>query len=324
MRGLLFAAALAATAAAAGPAVNPAIVYSTGGKFDASFNESAAAGASAWATETGASVAEFEPRDVGQMAQALRRFADQGRDPIVAVGFLQASALAAVAPAYPDTRFTIIDAVVDAPNVQSVVFREHEGAYVIGVLAGLASESGVVGVVGGMDIPLIRRFACGYAQGARAINEGVEVLVNMVGATPAAWSDVTRGAELARGQIGRGADVILQAAGGAGIGVLQAAADAGVLGIGTDSNQNGLHPGAVLTSMRKRTDVAVRAAFEDWAPGVRSLGLAEGGMDWVIDASNADLISPEMKAEADAAAQAIAQGLLKVHDSATEGPCPAP
>ncbi len=320
MRGLLFAAAVCAASAAS--AADPAIVYSTGGKFDASFNESAAAGAAAWAAETGRTVAEFEPRDVGQMTQALRRFASQGRDPIVAVGFMQASALAEVAPAYPDTRFTIIDMVVDAPNVQSVVFREHEGAFVIGVLAGLASESGVVGVVGGMDIPLIRRFACGYAQGARSINEGVEVLVNMAGDTPAAWADPVRGAELARGQIDRGADVILQAAGGTGIGVLQAAADAGVLGVGTDSNQNGLHPGAVLTSMRKRTDVAVRAAFEEWAPGLRSLGLAEGGMDWVIDDNNAALISPEMKAEADAAAQAIAQGLLKVHDSATEGPCP--
>ena len=319
LRPLALALALTAGAAAA----DPAIVYATGGKFDASFNQSAAEGAAAWAAATGATVAEFEPRDVGQMAQALRRFASRGRDPVVAIGFLQAGALAQVAPEYPDTRFAIVDAVVEAPNVQSVVFQEHEGAYVVGVLAGLATESDVVGVVGGMDIPLIRRFACGYAQGVKAVNPSAQVLVNYAGVTPAAFSDPVRGAELARSQIDRQADVILQAAGGTGIGVLQAAAEAGVLGVGTDSNQNGLHPGQVLTSLLKRTDVAVRRAFEDWAPGVRVLGWAEDGLAWVVDDHNRELISDPMRAEADAAAQAIAQGLLRVHDSAADGACPA-
>jgi basic membrane protein A len=323
MRATILAALLAASPAAAQQSAGPAIVYSVGGKFDGSFNQAAAAGAAAWAERTGRAVAEFEPRDVGQMGAALNRFAERGHDPIAAVGFLQAGAVSEAAAANPDARFTIIDAVVEAPNVQSVVFREQEGAYVIGVLAGMASESGVVGVVGGMDIPLIRRFACGFAQGVKAADPGATVIYNYVGDTPAAWSDPARGAELARGQIDQGADVILQAAGGTGLGVLQAAADAGVLGIGTDSNQNGLHPGAVLTSLLKRLDVAVARAFDEWSPGVASLGLAEGGLEWVVDENNADLISDEMKAEADAAQQAIAQGLLHVHDSATEGPCPA-
>ena len=301
---------------------DPAIVYSTGGKFDASFNESAFAGVGAWRAETGGEVAEFEPRDVGQMTQGLRRFASRGNDPIVAIGFLQAGALSEVAPDHPGSRFAIVDAVVEAPNVQSIVFREHEAAYVGGMLAAMASESGVIGVVGGMDIPLIRRFACGYALGARALDPSIEVLVNFAGDTPAAFSDPARGAELARGQIERGADVILQAAGGTGIGVLQAAADAGVLGIGSDSNQNALHPGAVLTSLRKRVDVAVMRAFSDWAPGVVSLGLAEGGMDWVLDENNAELITEEMRANALFLAAAIAKGDVKVHDSATDGPCP--
>ncbi|TVQ58478.1 MAG: BMP family ABC transporter substrate-binding protein [Rhodobacteraceae bacterium] len=318
MRAVLAALALWAGAAAA----DPAIVYSTGGKFDGSFNEAAAAGAARWAADTGVAVAEFEPRDVGQMAQALRRFARDGRDPVAAIGFLQAGALSDVAPAFPDTRFAIIDMVVDAPNVQSFVFREHEGAYVVGVLAAMASESGVIGMVGGMDIPLIRRFGCGYALGARATRPDVEVIVTMTGDTPAAWSDPARGAELARAQIARGADVILQAAGGTGIGVLQAAADAGVLGVGTDSNQNALHPGQVLTSLLKRTDVAVEEAFTAWAPGVRSLGLAEGGMDWARDEHNAALITPEMAAAADAAFAAIAAGEIVVHDSSADGPCP--
>ena len=317
MRTLLAAALIAGTAAA-----EPAVVYSVGGKFDGSFNEAAAAGVAAWTARTGATVAEFEPRDPGQMAQALRRFAGQGRDPVVAIGFLQASALAEVAPAYPAVRFAIIDMAVDAPNVLSVVFREHEGAYVVGLLAAMASTSGVIGVVGGMDIPLIRRFMCGYAQGAKAVKPDIRVLTSFAGDTPAAWADPVRGAELARDQIARGADVVMQAAGGTGLGVLQAAADAGVLGIGTDSNQNGLHPGRVLTSMRKRLDVAVQAAFDDWTPGVRSLGLAESGVDWVLDAHNAALVTEAMRANALFAAAGVANGSIAVHDSAATGSCP--
>ena len=316
---LILAAALAAGAAAA----EPAIVYSTGGKFDASFNEAAFRGAERWAEATGRSYAEFEPQSVGQMAQALRRFASRGHAPVVAIGFLQAGALSEVAPESPEARFAIVDAVVDAPNVQSIVFKEHEGAYVIGVLAALATETGTVGMVGGMDIPLIRRFGCGYAQGVKSVNPDIEVLVNFAGDTPAAFSDPARGAELARSQIDRGADVILQAAGGTGIGVLQAAADAGVLGIGTDSNQNGLHPGHVLTSMLKRTDVAVENAFGNWTPGLTVLGLAEGGMSWTLDDANAALISPVMQAAAEEAEAAIADGRIAVHDSSTDGECPA-
>jgi basic membrane protein A len=318
-------AALFLLALIAGPALaaGPAVVYSTGGKFDRSFNQSVADGVAAWTAAGGGAVAEFEPQGVGQFAQALRRFADRGHDPIVAVGFLQASALAEVARDHPARRFAILDALVEGPNVLSVVFREHEGAYVVGMMAAMASRSGVVGMVGGMDIPLIRRFACGYAQGAKAYRPDLSVLVAVAGDTPAAWSDPARGAELARGLIGRGADVVMQAAGGTGVGVLQAAADAGVLGIGTDSNQNGLHPGRVLTSMRKRLDVAVRAALDDWAPGVTSLGLREGGVDWALDEHNRALVSPEMEANARFLAAGIAAGDVRVHDILTDGPCPA-
>ncbi len=314
--------ALAAVLLAGAASADPAVVYSVGGKFDGSFNEAAATGVAAWSARTGGAVAEFEPRDVGQMAQALRRFAGQGREPVVAIGFLQASALAEVAPAHPDTRFAILDMAVDAPNVQSVVFREHEGAYVVGVLAAMASRTGVIGVVGGMDIPLIRRFMCGYAQGAKAADPAVRVLTSFAGDTPSAWADPARGAELARDQIARGADVVMQAAGGTGLGVLQAVADAGVLGIGTDSNQNGLHPGHVLTSMRKRLDVAVQQAFDAWGPGVRSLGLAEGGLDWALDEHNAGLVTEAMRAAAEDAAGAIGDGSVAVHDSAATGTCP--
>ena len=217
--------------------------------------------------------------------------------------------------------------VVEAPNVRSVVFREHEGAYIAGLLAAMASQTGTIGFVGGMDIPIIRRFLCGYRQGAASVSADTRVLFNMAGDTPAAFADPARGAELARSQIARGADVVIQAAGGTGIGVLQAVADAGKLGIGTDSNQNGLHPGKVLTSIRKRVDVAVHRNFSDardgkWSAGVQVLGLAEGGMDWVIDADNRTLVTPAMEAAARAAETAISEGRIQVHDAASDGECP--
>ncbi len=320
-RAVALASALWAGIAAA---QGPAVVYSVGGRFDGSFNQSVAAGVAEWTARTGTPVAEFEPRGVDQFAQALRRFADRGHDPVVAVGFLQAAPLTEVAAARPGTRFAILDMAVEAPNVRSVVFREHEGAYVAGALAAMATRSGVLGMVGGMDIPLIRRFACGYAMGARAFRPDATVLVATAGNTPAAWADPVRGAELARGQIARGADVVMQAAGGTGIGVLQAAADAGALGIGTDSNQNGLHPGRVLTSVLKRLDVAVQQAFDDWAPGVASLGFAEGGVDWALDSDNRALITAEMEANARFLAAGIASGDVAVHDVVADGPCPVP
>jgi basic membrane protein A len=303
-------------------AANPAIVYSTGGKFDGSFNEQAFRGVEAWHRDSGATVAEFEPQGVSDIMQALRRFARAGRDPIVAIGFLQAQAVAEVAREFRGRRFTLIDANATGPNVQSIVYREHEIAYVVGVLAAMASQTGTIGMVGGMDIPLIRRFGCGFAQGAKSVRSETTVLITMTGNTPAAWSDPARGAELARQQIAQGADVILQAAGGTGLGVLQAAADADVLGIGTDSNQNGLHPGRVLTSMRKRVDVAVQNAFNDWRPGTRSLGIAEGGVDWVLDDNNRPLITPLMQDAAEQATRGIATGSIRVHDAAATGSCP--
>ncbi|MCX2724168.1 BMP family lipoprotein [Roseibium salinum] len=318
-----FAAGVGATAALA----EPAIVYSVGGKFDGSFNESAYAGVKRVQEETGVSVREFELERDAQSLQALRNFAGRGYTPVVAIGFNQANALDQVAPEFPNTDFAIVDMVVDQPNVRSYVFKEQEGAYIGGLLGAMASESGTIGFVGGMDIPIIHRFLCGYKQGALAADPGIKVLYNMAGDTPAAFTDPARGAELATSQIQQGADVVIQAAGGTGLGVLQAASDAGVLGIGTDSNQNGIHPGKVLTSIRKRVDNAVYDSFQSarngsFEPGVQVLGLAEGGMDWVLDDNNRDLITPEMKAAADAAVKGISDGTISVHDVVADGPCP--
>ncbi|WP_409977020.1 BMP family protein [Afifella sp. JA880] len=309
----------------------PAIVYDLGGKFDKSFNEAAHIGAERFKEETGTDYRDFELQNDSQREQALRRFAQRGFDPVIGIGFSQAQAIEKVAEEYPETKFAIIDAVVDEPNVRSIVFKEHEGSYLVGMLAAMASKTGKIGFIGGMDIPLIRKFECGYVEGAKAVNPDIEIYANMTGTTGAAWNDPVKGGELAKSQFDRGADVVYHAAGGTGIGVLQAAADAGKLGIGVDSNQNMLHPGSVLTSMVKRVDNAVYQAFEDvqngvsmdeWG-GVQNLGLAENGVAWALDDSNKDLITDEMKTKVEEASKEITSGKIKVHDYMSDNSCPA-
>jgi basic membrane protein A len=310
--------------------VRPAVVYDLGGKFDKSFNEAAYNGALRFTEETGIEFRDFEIQNDAQREQAMRRFASEGYDPVVVVGFTQLPALMEVAPEFPETHFAIIDETADLPNVRSIKFKEEEGSYIVGMLAAMASTSGRIGFVGGMDVPLIRAFACGYVQGAKAVNPDIQILQNMTGDTGAAWNDPVRGGELARAQIEQGADVIYHAAGGTGIGVLQAAADAGKLGIGVDSNQNYLHPGSVLTSMLKRVDnavydsfIAVRdgVAMEDWA-GVQTLGLAEEGVGWALDENNESLITDEMEAAVAQAAGRIVAGEVSVHDYRADSTCP--
>ncbi len=318
--------AAAVTALSAGvAAAEPALVYDLGGKFDKSFNEAAFTGAERWAEETGGSYRDIEMQSEAQREQALRRLAEAGHNPIVTTGFAFADVLNEVAPDSPDTRFAIIDGFVEQPNVQSVLFAEHEGSYLVGMLAGMASESGTVGFVGGMDIPLIRRFGCGYAQGVLAANPDATVVANMTGTTPSAWNDPVRGGEITQAQISQGADVVYAAAGGTGVGVLQTAADADILSIGVDSNQNHLHPGQVLTSMLKRVDNAVFDAFEagtELEAGVLVMDLAAGGVDWALDEYNEALISDEMREAVEAAADAIRSGEMTVHNYTDDDSCP--
>jgi basic membrane protein A len=307
-------------------ALKPAVVYDLGGKFDKSFNEGVYAGAEKFKKDTGLEYRDFEPQNEAQKEQALRRFARDGHSPIVAVGFSQQAALEKVAVEFPNLRFAIIDAVVDKPNVRSITFKEHEGSYLVGMLAAMASKTGKVGFVGGMDIPLIRKFACGYVLGVKAAKKDAQVFQNMTGTTGAAWNDPVKGGELAKSQIDRGADVVYHAAGGTGIGVLRAVADAGKLGIGVDSNQNMLHPGKVLTSMVKRVDVATHTAFaqardQNWG-GHRILGLKEDGVAWADDDNNKALVTPEMRSAIETAAADIKDGKIQVHDYMADGKCP--
>src|SRR5215470_15127610 len=214
MRGAITAFALcgafgvAAAAAHADNTFLPAIVYDVGGKADKSFNEAAYRGAQRFETETGIAVREFEITNETQRAQAFANMARRGASIIVGVGFTQRAALETVARQYPDKKFTLIDTTSELPNVQSVVFREQEGSFLVGMLAALASKSHRLGFVGGMDIPLIRRFQCGYEQGIKYVNPNAELIANMTGTTPAAWTDPGRGAELAKGQFDRGVDVV--------------------------------------------------------------------------------------------------------------------
>lgn len=292
----------------------PAVIYDLGGKFDKSFNESAHTGAMRWADETGGSFKEIELQNEAQREQALRRFAEAGANPIVMAGFGFADSLGKVAPDYPDTKFAVIDVFwLGIPNVREIAFNEHEGSYLVGMMAAQASKTGTVGFVGGMDIPLIRAFQCGYEQGVMSVNSGATVLSNMTGTTPAAWNDPAKGSELTQSQIDRGADVVYQAAGGTGAGVISAAVDAGKLAIGVDSNQNHLAPGSILTSMLKRVDVAAYNTMKDglsgdFNVGVQTLGLAEDGVGWSLDEHNASLISDDMKAALDAASAKIISG----------------
>jgi basic membrane protein A and related proteins len=321
------AAATATIALTAGmAAADPALIFDLGGKFDKSFNEAAYEGAQRWAKETGGSYKELEMQSEAQREQALRRLAESGANPVVMTGFAFGDVLGQVAPDFPDTKFAIIDMVVDQPNVKSVVFTEEQGSYLVGMMAAMASKTGTVGFVGGMDIPLIRKFACGYAQGVMAVNPDAKIIANMTGSTPAAWNDPVKGGELARAQKSQGADVIYAAAGGTGLGVLQAAADEGILSIGVDSNQNYLHPGKVLTSMTKRVDNAVYNAFKEgteMTPGINVMDLAAGGVGYAMDDNNAGLVSDAMKGQIDKAAKLIGDGTMKVHDYMSDEACPA-
>jgi basic membrane protein A len=291
--------AFAATAACSLAAAQsqPAVIFDMGGKFVKSFNEAAYNGAERWKKEVGKPYLEFEVSNAAQREQAMRKMAERNADPIIGVGFTQGSAMEKVAKEFPKLKFTIIDSVIDLPNVESVVFKEHEGSFLVGMMAAMASKTGKVGFVGGMDVPLIRKFQCGYEQGVKYVNAKAEA------------------------QFAKGVDVVFAAAGGTGVGVYQAAKDAGKLAIGVDSNQNHLHPGTMLTSMVKRVDVAVYNSFKQHRPGMTALGLKEGGVDVAIDQYNAKLVTPEMKAKVDAARADIVSGKLKVIDYMAANKC---
>jgi len=318
-------ACVAGGAAAAAPKL--AIVYDAGGKFDKSFNQSASEGVERFKKETGINVLEAQASSDTQAEQVLRGLARKKLDLIASIGFSQTQAVQKVAAEFPNVHFIIVDGNAQGKNVNSVLFKEQEGSYLAGVAAAMASKSKKIGFVGGMDIPLIRAFECGYAQGAKAIAPKIEILQNMVGTTSAAWNDPAKGGELARAQFDRGADVVFAVAGGSGMGALQMAKDKGKLAIGVDANQNYLHPGTMLTSMVKHVDVVTYDAFMQakagqFTPGVTYKGLKEGGVDWALDKDNRAVVTPDIEKRVTAAKAAIIAGKIKVVDYRAAGSCP--
>jgi len=299
------------------------VIYDSGGKFDKSFNELAFDSAMRVVNELGWDIVEFEAANNTQIEQGMRKVADRGATLIVAMGFAQADAVAAVAPDYPDINFVNVDVCwLDDPagNIYQACYKEHEGSFLVGMIAAMASKTGKVGFVGGMDIPLIRKFQGGFEQGALYANPDIEIHANMTGTTPEAWNNPTKGAELAKSQVDKGADVIYQAAGATGIGVLQAAADAGIMGIGVDTNQNWMHPGNMLTSMLKRLDLTIfeqaeKTAAGTFEPAIVVLGLAEGMVGY---AAEDGMVTDEMAAAVAAASAEIIGGSIVVNDWSQE------
>ena len=313
-----FTAAAASLAYAAAP-LQPAVVYGMGGKFDKSFNEGLYRGIERFKKETGAAYVEFEITNDAVRAGGLSPFSRNTTAPRSSASAFADRGRHHRRAGLPQRPFHADRLTIRLPNVQAVQFREEEGSFLVGVLAALASKTHKIGFVGGMDVPLIRRFACGYSQGIHYTDPSAQLIQSMAGTTPAAWTDPARGGELARQQFDRGVDVVYAAAGATGMGVLQAAADAHKYGIGVDSNQNYLHPGTMLTSMIKRVDNAVYDSFTQvkngsWKAGVTSKGLKEGGVDWALDANNRALVTPAIEQRVLDARKGIIDGKIKVID----------
>lgn len=304
-----------------------AILYNTT-KNDGGFNESAFEAVKRFHEETGVRLREQVTHSAEQSLQAVRVYAQRGIDHIILIGFLNEPVVKSAAVEFPETRFTLIDGFVEAPNVRAVLFREDEAAFLAGIAAGLKTRTGTVGFIGGMPIPPVRRFGCGFLQGVTHANPQATVLRTYLGDRPAVFRDRDLGREAAERQLAEGADVIFAAAGFAGLGALDAVAEAGKLGIGVDVNQDGYKPGHVLTSAVKRVDTAVYRALTDlhndaWTGGVQRLGIAEGGVGWTVDAHNRALVA-DIQEQVDAVKTAVADGTLEVRDYPAVAACALP
>ncbi|MDQ3806116.1 MAG: BMP family ABC transporter substrate-binding protein [Acidobacteriota bacterium] len=308
--------------------IHVGIVFDIGGKDDRSFNAAAWEGVRRAARDFPIVLRDVEPGNPTSIEPAMRAFAERNYDLIIGVGFAQAPIMEVVAKDYPNINFAIVDGASELPNVASLVFKEHQGSYLVGMIAARASKTGTIGFIGGMDIPLIHRFAKGYEEGAKAVNPNARVINNYVGVTDAAWNNPGKGKELALSQIGKGADVIFTAAGNSGLGAFDAVEQAGRdeagrarrFVIGVDSNQNMVKPGFVLTSMVKRVDNAVYQIVEDvingrFKGGFHVYGLEADGVAYALDEHNKSLIPQEVLGEVEAARQKIIRGEIQVTDA---------
>ncbi|CAO3403906.1 BMP family ABC transporter substrate-binding protein [Azospirillum palustre] len=322
---LLFVVAMVSPGRAEIPTDRQFAVIFNNTKTDGGFNELALRGLQRFKTETGIDARENIIRTEEESVRSMRNFAHYGIRNILLIGFVNEGAVSTVAREFPDVHFTLIDGRVDLPNVRSVLFREDEAAYLVGMAAGLASGTGTVGFIGAMPIPPIKRFECGFVQGVMATRPSARLLRRFLGSEANAFRDRDAAHSMAEQLIADGADVTFAAAGYAGIAVLETMAAAGRLGIGVDTNQNGLFPGHVLTSALKRVDVAAYLALKDahegrWTAGVRYLGLAEHGVDWARDEANASLVAG-LAPRLETAAAEIAGGSLAVRPAEAVESC---
>lgn len=311
------------------------IVFDIGGKNDRSFNAAAWEGVKRAEQNLPICLYDVEPGNPTSIEPAMRAFAEKNFDLIIGVGFAQGPIMQKVADDYPNIKFAIVDGVIfeadgktPKKNVASLVFREHEGSYLVGMIAAAKSKTGVLGFVGGMDIPLIHKFETGYEEGARAVNPNVRVIDNYVGVTDSAWNNPGKGRELALSQIEKGADVIFTAAGNSGLGAFDAVeqygrneqGEANKFVIGVDSNQNMLKPGFVLTSMVKRVDNSVYDVVGEvlngkFEGGFHVFGLDKEGVAFSMDQYNQGLIPDDVLKKVDEAKAKIVSGEIKVTDA---------
>ncbi len=308
--------------AVVGSGVRIGLVFDVGGLGDKSFNDAAHAGLMRAKDELGVSVRTVEPGDGSDRASALRQLAAEGNALVIGVGFIFTDDIKKMALEFPGTKFACIDysgavGEVTPPNVQGLRFREHEGSFLVGAIAALVSKTKTLGFVGGMQIPLIRKFEAGFIAGAKHVCPECRVLSAYAGTDPKAFADPVMGKELAASQYDRGADVIFHASGKTGAGVMQAARERGKFAIGVDSNQFHDAPCCVLTSMVKQVDLAVfnavRAVLQGkFEPGVTELGLAEGGVAFVYDDDNRAWIPPEVITRVKTLSAEIIEGRLEV------------
>lgn len=310
--------------------VRPALVLDVGGLGDQSFNDSANAGLQRAKKEFNAETETLESSAPTDYVDNLTQLADSGYNPVFAVGFLMTDAVNEIAPQYPDVNFAIVDSVVEAENAASLVFREQEGSYLAGVVAGLmtqedtdntTSDENVVGFLGGQESDLIGKFEAGYVAGVEAVCSDCEVLVQYAGSTPDAFNDPARGKEISLQQINEGADVIYHASGATGAGLFEAARQEGVFAIGVDADQAKLFPESpILTSVVKRVDNAVfqtieSAANGEFKAGVQEFGLEDGGISLAPFGRFDDQVPQNVKDEVDKAREGIINGDIEVPDA---------
>lgn len=318
-----------------GCAARVGIVFDIGGKNDRSFNAAAWEGVRRAESDLVICLYDVEPGNPTSIEPAMRAFAEKNFDLIIGVGFAQGPIMQRVATDYPNIKFAIVDGVIfeadgktPKSNVASLVFREHEGSYLVGMIAAAKSKSGILGFLGGMDIPLIHKFETGYIEGARSVNPYIRVIPNYVGVTDSAWNNPGKGKELALAQIEKGADVIFTAAGNSGLGAFDAVeqygkneqGEANKFVIGVDSNQNAVKPGFVLTSMVKRVDNAVYDVIKEviggnFQSGFHAFGLDKDGVAYSLDQHNQPLIPQAVLDRVEAAKSKIVGGEIKVTDA---------